>query len=928
MEETCKENLIKNNKKNLLSSFYSITEKQDESSSNYSINEMKFNKQIITDNSSSKHFLNKKEIENNNLKKYKYKKKTSKSLNKLIKEKENSNNGNSEKEKINKFIRKGSKGSKTKLNDIRKTISIKQNLSNLFLKQIKNSDNMFKKQNSFNYDYFSNKGIIKLKKNLSTSNFNNNYKLLNYRTIIRSKSLNISSSNGSFIQLYNIKDKNDTIIRRQKIIQFNDHDKSLKINLFEKLKDTPMFEKTEKTIHKVRIYNGILIFFSIMSILFQIIDSVLYNSKSMEFLEEENNNKSLIYLNDYNYFYILEKRKISIQENYIRVFNIIFSIICVTLLLIIYIIKNKIIKQTNKNNKIFYDNYSYFDHNKKKKYIKDDRHINIIPNKDIISKKKLPRSEVIKIVISCIINLICCPPSYNKVYIKIKKDIVLVYTLNNLFLIFTMFKIINIYVALVHLSPLNKLIYKTICSSNMVKMDFLFMVRFFLNRYPITFIVINFLIFGTFFCILIYSSEFFSLDIKKGYWNNKGNNSLKNYRNTIYLFLFYIVKNEYGDIKPKSEVGFFIIIILGTFGLLAISYFVYYTSELIQFSTEEQKAYQKLCKLLNPLNKEHKSANLIKIFILTKKIYNDNKNIENDYITNKLKIKRKKSNKKSYKRTIFNFGLDDSDIYNNTYSLFSEDNKDKKNFINYLCQKFIIKLKLISELNNVNNNYIIARNFSHSFNNFLKTLGRKMNDNLNQLNNKLQIIISKDEKYKDFMKFLKNNLKKILKINKYQNAIIFYLINKHNIDNYEDYISLKRKIKKSKGDFSGTVLYLHKKLIKKKLKKFAYIKSPRKIRLNKVKSLVIGLNGLSNYGHNLNYKKKDNKYNNEYKIIKERKEKKSKSLDYIILNDKNIITKFFLFNNINTNKNKIRNNTYDFNKDKIIDNIRFDDESS
>ena len=276
MEETCKENLIKNNKKNLLSSFYSITEKQDESSSNYSINEMKFNKQIITDNSSSKHFLNKKEIENNNLKKYKYKKKTSKSLNKLIKEKENSNNGNSEKEKINKFIRKGSKGSKTKLNDIRKTISIKQNLSNLFLKQIKNSDNMFKKQNSFNYDYFSNKGIIKIKKNLSTSNFNNNYKLLNYRTIIRSKSLNISSSNGSFIQLYNIKDKNDTIIRRQKIIQFNDHDKSLKINLFEKLKDTPMFEKTEKTIHKVRIYNGILIFFSIMSILFQIIDLFLW----------------------------------------------------------------------------------------------------------------------------------------------------------------------------------------------------------------------------------------------------------------------------------------------------------------------------------------------------------------------------------------------------------------------------------------------------------------------------------------------------------------------------------------------------------------------------------------------------------------------------------------------------------------------------
>ena len=743
---------------------------------------------------------------NNNLKEYKLnKRRSSKTFNKFLKEKDFSNSNDSEEEKYKKLIRKGSK---IKLNDINKRISVQHNLNNIFLKQIKNNKKLFKKQSSVSFNNLSNKR----KKTLSILNNNDfNINKLFDRTLARSKNLNLSSSNNSFIHSHNKKKAN---IKKRKI-NFNDNDdKILQIDLFETLKYSPMFEKSESIIHKERIYYGTLLLFTILSIIFQVSDSLLYIKRSKEYLEEENN-MTISYLNELHYYSILKNRKISKQENYLRIFNIISSIICGLLSINIYIIKYKFIRQTNKNNKNFYGKYNnYFGYNRKKKYIKGDDHISIIPNNDIILKEKLPKGEIIKAITSCIMNLICCPPSFNEVLIINKKDIILVYSLNNFFLIFSMLKFINIYRAIFHLSPLNKLIYKTICNSKMVKMDFKFMIRYFLNRYPITFIIINFFIFGTIFCILIYSIEYFSLDIKNGNWNNKGNNNnLNKFYNSIYLYLFYITKNEFGDIKPKSDLAVFIMIIGGSLGLFVTSYFVYYILQFINLSPEEQKAYKKLNKILNPLNKEHKSANLIKYFILVKKLFKDNKNIEKNYEINKLQLKTNKSEKRTYNRRKFNYALDNSGI-DNIVDLIEENNKYKKKFINYLFQKFIIKIKLISECNIFKNDLLIARNFSHSFTNLLNTLKYKMNDNLNQLNNKLYIIINKERKYKDFIKFQKTSLKNIQKIIIYQNTLLNYLINKHN-DNNENYITLKAKIGKSIGYYSGKFLYSNKKLTKK-----------------------------------------------------------------------------------------------------------------
>ena len=106
--------------------------------------------------------------------------------------------------------------------------------------------------------------------------------------------------------------------------------------------------------------------------------------------------------------------------------------------------------------------------------------------------------------------------------------------------------------------------------------------------------------------------------------------------------------------------------------------------------------------------------------------------------------------------------------------------KDKKNFLKFLCSEFILKAKLINECKNFKNHLLIARNNSLSFNDVLKTLGEKMNANLNQLNNKIEVLIQNDQKFINFMKFQEASLKSVRNLIRIQDNIINYLIEKNN----------------------------------------------------------------------------------------------------------------------------------------------------
>ena len=906
MKETYQKEITNKKKGFISSTFYSITENQEESSE--SINESKFKKQLITDNSNN-NFMRDTIIDNYSIKPKKYinKQQSSKSFNKMIGEKNNDYMNSSEKSKKNfkenykKLSRKisllslqsgsdqnESNNTNNNMMYVKSTEHINQRIINQkklsLFKLFKNTNK--KRQKSVKLSPIS---IIKKK-------FINNS--ISKKAVLIKTSLNYSGST-SFIKHSNSKNfyKKESLFSNRRKNLNNENYKMLSINLFEQLKNSPLFEKSEKILKKEKYLYGVLSFFTLMSILFQTFDTFIYNKKSIKYLEE-NHNIPIYLQNEEFYYQLMEKRSISKQENCFRTFNLIFSIICVFLVLRIYFIKKQFIRQSNKNNKNFFNN-NFGNKKNKNKNLKEDGHIKILSGTDdIIPKKKVSKRELIATILFCIINLIFYPPFLNKVFIKKNNQVINVYSLNSIILILTFLKLINFYRVIVHLSPLNEIINKAICKEKVVKMNFIFMLKYFLNKYPMTFILISFILLIISYCILIYCIEFFSLDIVNGFWNNKGDNNLRNHYNCVYLIAFYIVKNNSGEIMPKSPLGIFIM-------LYIFSYFFYYVNNLIELKTEEQKAISKLDKILNPLNKEHKSANLIKIVFLIKKMLKDYKNVEKDY----KKIKREKSIYENL-RTNYNFT---ENMINNSFSSLIENNLyiEQNNFFNYLYNKYILKIKLITECKIFKNPFLIARNYSHSFTDLLKTLGHKMDDNLNQLNDKLKLLDQNEHKLFNIEKNHKITSRKIKRVLNYQKAIINYLININNADNYEDYLNKMKKIKK-KRNLIGILLNCHRKLIKNKMielnNNLDYPIVQKKVSFKKLNSSIFET------GQNLDLKKGvikmktlDFKSNNIYENINKNKKNqpKSKSLNPNFKNRNRLIRRTIVYNNNRNNSCKI-----------------------
>ena len=786
-----------NNKKNNMLLFDSISEKQDESSnssnknSKIMISKQKVknnNKSLLKSNDISKDGINTSNISITNQKIHLPKK--SIPSKKII----NENFMEDERERYKKFVRAEAKKKTSQF--FTKRTSFQRKNFDLFYNQLKNNEERKRNSSSKNIDLpinALNKTILKDKKSLNaTMNHNktslsgiyNKHSIIGH-TSVKNKSVNLTNSDVLDMKYFANKKMKNTVLHRGKL-NFKEQKDMHSSHLFEKLKESYLFEKSEALLFKIKICYGFLAVFSFISILLETIDVIVFNKKSEEYLDEKFN-ISIINITNIDNYYLIEKREISKQENTIRIFNSIFSILCFFLHLIIHHIKNNFDKQSKKKmkKKNFY-NYNY-NRRKTTKYTKEDiknnlneNRIKIVINDDFVTKNYVTREEVVKLIINCIISIVFFPPKINKVFIGVQHQIIYVYSLNSICLLITFFKLINIYFAFYYLSPFNNLLYKTICSSNMVKMDFKFMFRFLLNLYPIIFIIINFIIITLVICILLYIIEYFSININDGIWNSKGENDLNNFYNDIFLYCSFVLKSIHGNLKTQTELGSFILIIGGTIGLVIISYLIYYINQLIEFKPEEQQAYSKLIKLLNPINNEHKASNLIKIFLLMKKMYIDNINIENEYKLkkeNNFKIMFQKNF--GYRNSKFNFGLNESI---NSLSNYAENNeyKEKKKFLKFIGGRFVLKSKLINECKNFKNNLLIARNNSLSFNDVLKTLGDKMNGNINQLNAKLEVLIQNDQKYRSFMKFQENSVRKIIKLMEYQNYTLNYLLEINN----------------------------------------------------------------------------------------------------------------------------------------------------
>ena len=707
--------------------------------------------------------------------------------------------------------------------------------------------------------------------------FNNSYSLQNNSLNMspgksfRRNFSNSKSNSNSMIEMKYINDMNmKKTILNKKNLDFSDKKQT---SIFDEIKNSDIFEKSEQSIFKIKICYGILAFSSFLCIILNCADAITYNHKSLEYLKNYNNITFLKNINDLVYYSYINNRKISSKENTIRIFNGIFSLICVVILLIIHGIRHSVFenkkkfgkkerfnrilnqyylkqrKQSMARNRLRKEDMKEKNNNEKVKMIDFNKYSE---NNDFTDEMSISKGKN-RIVRRCIINLIFFPPYINWAFIGKYDNIFYIYSLNSIFLIISLYKISNIYRALFYLSPLNNSFNKAICKSNFINLNSRFMFKYSLHRFPLTFLTFNVLIIVFSICMLISCVEFFSLDINKSYKNNIIDNNVENVFNIFSAFFFLIIKNMHEEHCIKSILGKILLFIGGLFGMLISSYFIFLMNNLIKLNPEEHDSFSKLIKLLNPINREHKASNFIKSLLWIKKIIIDNKNTEKDY---RNKIEQLKRPMYLQRRAIFhgdnniNFGFNENLTSNNLLNLNEEnENIEKKRYFRYLLGIFIFKIKFIMEFKNFIDNLKVARNSSLSFNDVLKTIGNKMDGNIVHLSNKIEVLIQNDQKYIKFIKNFSNSLKNLKKIQNYQESMIQYLVDIHN-----EYLKQMNEVKKQ-AEFNSPILYKNKLNFPKKLKSNNFGKFNFKNKM--IKSKIINNTNNKNKKKKLKLEKKD-----------------------------------------------------------------------
>ena len=668
-----------------------------------------------------------------------------------------------------------------------------------------------------------------------------------------------SISNAVFEMQYMNKTKKKTVLYKGKL-DFND---KAETNIFDQIKNSDLYEKSENLLFKLKICYAILAIFSLICIILNCSDAIIYNNKSLEYIYKENNGTYILYRNNVESYYCINKRKITTKENSIRLFNGIFSLICVIILIIIYYIKhgtglNK--KKITKRERFKKMLEQYYNKQRKKSLARNKlrqeeerlknekiKVVNLDPDNKDLKDEVSAINDRNKTIRMCIINIIFYPPYINKAFIGKFNNIIYIYSLNSIFLIVSLYKIFNLYRSILFLSSINNSFNKAICKSNLIVLDFKFLFKYSLNKFPLTFLILNLILIFITICMLLSSVEFFSLDTSNNFFNNNIENKAENFFNLSSTFFFFILRNIHEAHCIKSFLGKFLLYSGGILGMLISSFFIYYLINRIEFTPEEHSAFSKLTKLLNPINKEHKASNLIKSLLILKKIFKDNQNTEKDY---RLKLEDFKKPSNNQRRPIyskennFQFHFNSNGTSNNLINMneiFDNEIEEKKKYIKFLISIFLFKVKFSVETKNFIDNLKIARNSSQSFNDVLKTIGNKMDANINQLNNKLEILIQNDQKFLNFIKFTTNIMRSIKSINNYHNSLLQHLVEVHN-EYVKQMIELRKEV-----ELKCPILYKNSTIFPKRMKSNAYGSKHLK---NRVQSKIV---------NDFNYKKKKSK---------------------------------------------------------------------
>ena len=455
----------------------------------------------------------------------------------------------------------------------------------------------------------------------------------------------------------------------------------------------------------IKICDFILGFLSFFSVLFSLIDVEIYLDKSKEYIHEVMKQKGI---NEYEIYNEINKRKISSIENNLRIINIIICIALMTVLIIKYNIKIKLLILDGMLSK--YDNF-------------------------------FSSGLVCKFLFELVINSIFYPPNVNSITYGTRMNVVYVYGLNNILLVFNLLKIYNCIKVVLYFSRFHLKISQTICKSHNVQSGLFFVIKSELNRNPVLFLSILLLVLICIFSIISRGFENLAIDKIHGLNGVKGINDLQNYINNFWLILTTVTKIGFGDEYPRTDLGRLFIFLIFLIGMLSLGYCTASLSGYIEFIPVEKRAYLKLKKIFDPENNEHKAANLIKTILFMRKNIKNSKNI---------------------------------------LLMSKSDN---------LKEKICLYLKIRSEAVMFKNELYVARTYSMPMNDFIKTLETKLYDNLVSLTKQLDKINEVEIDFQNIEKEQKEIQKTLNKINYNQEIISNYLLEIHN----KNFLNKKKK---------------------------------------------------------------------------------------------------------------------------------------
>ena len=627
----------------------------------------------------------------------------------------------------------------------------------------------------------------------------------------------------------------------------NDNKKE-QLKLLKEIPNSPFYESSESLLKKTKFCFFVLSLFSLLSIIFSYIDVNLYNQKSWELVLHNNNKSTKNYGRDFSIrniseYKIIQNRIITNKENTIRVFLAIFNIICGLLIILVNFLikklkhesnilktKNAATLSTNIHNSNLNLNYSTdkIKTGKAKNKIKDE-----IFNKKSLKNKRLKNSEstikylknmgileeetslsenlklkfLIPIIIESILNMLFLPPSVNKIFIGFERNVIYIYTINNIFMLINFIKIINIYLATYYISFYNGMLPKMICHSNMISHSLHFSIKMIMAKHPFSFLIINWIILTICISYIIYGIEYLSIDIVNGNYSKKGENDFKNAINSFYLYSFLVLRVVFGDNVTRTILGKMILFFGGIIGSIIEGFLFYYLLRLVELNKDEDRAYSKLQKLFDPINKENKAVNFIKTVLMIKKHIKENKeniDIYRQKVNNEKResIIRKSTNfneneKNNDKSNNFENILEKTKIINDDGGVSNKDNNKinairRKKFIKYLEHIFILKIRFQCDYKNFIDNYKVCRSLTMSFIDAIKSLEEKLIGNNDYLSTILDKIINVDDELIELINANKNasiDLQKLEYYGEQVENVLYEILN----ESSEKFIMRKQK---------------------------------------------------------------------------------------------------------------------------------------